>query len=126
MLLEFQNLVHFYLVGCINAIKANVELYKNDNLLSNGQAENGGVTNKKQYLSVIIPEEFKDYAYIQVRIVKSNKKNKESRALFDKKFSLFTYNGSSVTQGWQEILEREQNSIYCKEIYNQVRFIWLY
>lgn len=51
--------------------------------------------------------------------------------MFDSKFSLFTYNGGWLHQNnsnqsvdsssWQELLEREQNSIYCKEIYNQLQ-----
>lgn len=53
-------------VGCVNAIKVNLELFKNDLLPSS--PENGV---KHQYLSVIIPDELKDYAYIQVKIVKS-------------------------------------------------------
>ncbi len=68
-LLKYKSVIVFYfLVGCINAIKANMELVKNDCL---SPATSSQEQVKRQYLSVIIPEEFKDYAYIQVEIVKS-------------------------------------------------------
>ena len=119
--LKFNCDLSYRSVGCLNAIKANVELLKNDIVTPTQQGENGVSQNaaRRQYLNVIIPDEFKDYAYIQVRIVKSNKKQKNN-VLFDRKFSLFTYNGTNASQSWQEVLEREQNSIYCKEIYNQL------
>ncbi|CAF0980842.1 unnamed protein product [Brachionus calyciflorus] len=102
-------------VGCINAIKLNIELLKNDVPL-NPQETNPA---KALYLSAIIPEEFKDYAYIHVRIIKTTKKGKKD-PLFDSKFSLFTYNNSSNPLGCQELLEKEQNSLYCREIYENL------
>ncbi len=51
-----------------------------------------------------------------------------SSSVFDKNFSLFT----NASQGqanqnekltWQETLEQAQNTIFCKEIYNQVNFV---
>ena len=48
--------------------------------------------------------------------------------VFDKHFSLFA--NSSQGQGnekssWQETLEQAQNTIFCKEIYNQVNYSFL-
>jgi len=59
---------HPHKVGCVNSLKANVELFKNEIPISIKE------TNFKtqQYLSVIVPEELRDYAFIQVQIVKSN------------------------------------------------------
>lgn len=39
---------------------------------------------------------------------------------------MFTYADADLSQsgqqtGWQETLEQAQNTIFCKEIYNQVR-----
>lgn len=51
----------------MNAIRVNLELVKND-LPTNFHEMD---VNKHQYLSVIIPDELKDYTYIQVKIVKS-------------------------------------------------------
>ena len=51
----------------MNAIRVNLELVKND--LPTNLNENDVI--KHQYLSVIIPDELKDYTYIQVKIVKS-------------------------------------------------------
>jgi mediator of RNA polymerase II transcription subunit 17 len=112
-------------VGCVNSLKASVELFKNDIPINIKES----TYKTQQYLSVIVPEELKDYAFIQIRIVKSNQKKKcaNETALFDSKFSLFTGSPSSTTiasqssnQSWQEVLDREQNAIYCKEIYNQL------
>ena len=59
---------------------------------------------------------------------KGNKSKKPGEKVFNSKFSLFTGSpyssvntSASSNQSWQEILEREQNAIYCKEIYNQVK-----
>ena len=56
----------FYIlkVGCVNSMKATFELIKND-------APNQNINQKQQFLSVIVPEEFKDNFYIRVEIVKS-------------------------------------------------------
>ena len=55
----------------MNSIKANLELVKNEYFTNQETNNTNPNLNKKQYLSVIVPEEFKDYAYIQIRIVKS-------------------------------------------------------
>ncbi len=49
-------------------------------------------------------------------------KNTEPKSVFDSKFSLFTnFNQTNNTNpSWQEVLERAQNALYCKEIYHQV------
>ena len=59
---------------------------------------------------------------------KGNKSKKPGEKVFNSKFSLFTGSpyssantNTSSNQSWQELLEREQNAIYCKEIYNQVK-----
>lgn len=46
-------------------------------------------------------------------------------SVFDSKFSLFTgfSPSNSSNQTWQETLERAQNALFCKEIYNQVFII---
>ena len=54
--------------------------------------------------------------------IKDEKKN----PMFTKSFSMFTYTNSNLNPinsqaGWQETLEQAQNTIFCKEIYNQVR-----
>ena len=49
--------------------------------------------------------------------------NSEAKTVFDSRFSLFT-NFSATNNpnpSWQEVLERAQNALYCKEIYNQVK-----
>lgn len=51
--------------------------------------------------------------------------NSEAKTVFDSRFSLFT-NFSATNNpnpSWQEVLERAQNALYCKEIYNQVKKI---
>ena len=131
----------------MNAIKASVELLRND-----GNNENVNAVNSNN-LVVIAPEELQDYAYIQVEIVKckeisifvlkffinkwlslnlikaNQKAQKNSKnSIFSTKFSLFTTNffrDSNNSRGaepdnWHDILEKTQNAIYCKEIYNQV------
>ena len=55
-------------------------------------------------------------------------KNTEPKSVFDSKFSLFTnFNQTNNTNpSWQDVLERAQNALYCKEIYHQVYlFIFL-
>ena len=47
-------------------------------------------------------------------------KTPASSATFDAKFSLFNVNNKSKSSHWHEQLDRAQNAIYCKEIYNQV------
>lgn len=120
----------------LNPVRVSLELIKNEPPLNMSELE----TSKHQFLSVIIPDELKDYTYIQVKIVKSEEnsfsfllyhslklfndyldsKKAKSKTMFDRKFSLFTYSSSMNIPSWQEELEREQNSIYCKEIYNKV------
>ena len=50
-------------------------------------------------------------------------KGPDTKSLFDSKFSLFTNFSPSNNSNpsWQETLERAQNALYCKEIYNQVK-----
>jgi len=70
-----------------------------------------------------------DIRYISPLLKKGNKSKKPGEKVFNSKFSLFTgspYSSATNTnassnQSWQELLEREQNAIYCKEIYNQVK-----
>ena len=50
----------------MNAIRATAELYKKEQI-----ANIKDTLAKPQYLSVILPDELKDYAFIQVEIVKS-------------------------------------------------------
>ena len=57
----------FEIVGCVNSLKANVELFKNE-IPVNIRESN---YKTQQYLSVVVPEELKDYAFIQIQIVKS-------------------------------------------------------
>lgn len=56
----------------MNAIRVNLELIKNEppSLPPSGAAPEIDPS-KHQYLSVVIPDELKDYTYIQVKIVKS-------------------------------------------------------
>lgn len=55
-----------YVVGCVNSMKANFELIKNDFA---GVKTEG--TSKSQFLNVIVPEEFKENFFIKVEIVNS-------------------------------------------------------
>jgi hypothetical protein len=62
--------------------------------------------------------------------LKANQKapNFSKNSIFSTKFSLFTtnffrdsnYSTGAEQDNWQDILEKTQNAIYCKEIYNQV------
>lgn len=104
-------------VGCVNSMKAYFELIKTDQPYIS-KSENAS---KTQFLSVVIPEEFKENFFIKVEIVNSIK-NTKRKNLFEKHFSLFCDSTKldSKQQSWQETLEQAQNTIYCKEIYNQL------
>ncbi len=66
-------------------------------------------------------------------MVKANQKASRNprNSIFSTKFSLFTTsffrdsNNPTGTESdnWQDILEKTQNAIYCKEIYNQVFYL---
>lgn len=99
-------------------MKANFELIKTDFPVM--KIENN--TSKSQFLSVIVPEEFKENFFIKIEIVNSMKQSKNKASVFDKHFSLFSNssNGQNEQLSWQETLEQAQNTIFCKEIYNQL------
>lgn len=54
----------------ISALRVTLELIKND--LPQRHGSELVEASKHQYLSVVIPDELKDYTYIQVKIIKSN------------------------------------------------------
>lgn len=108
-------------VGCVNSVKANFELTKTDMPFLKAEPSS---TQKSQFLSVIVPDEFQDNFSIRVEIVNSIKDEKKN-PMFTKSFSMFTYTNSNLNPinsqaGWQETLEQAQNTIFCKEIYNQL------
>ncbi len=93
-------------VGCLNALRGNFEILKND-------------YNKQQQIDVSIPEEYEEEVYIRVKIVSNNVKHA------DLKYSIFQLKNQQYSMPsyfmWHQQLENAQNSIYAKELFNQVR-----
>ena len=78
--------------------------------------------NKQQQIDVSIPEEYEEEVYIRVQIVSaSNVKHS------DLKYSIYQLKTQQQYSTpnyftWHQQLENAQNSIYAKELFNQVRF----
>lgn len=92
-------------IGCLNALRGNFEILKND-------------YNKQQQIDVSIPEEYEEEVYIRVKIVSNNFKHA------DLKYSIFQLKNQQYSMPsyfmWHQQLENAQNSIYAKELFNQI------
>ena len=73
-----------FLVGCVNSLKANVELLRNNvatqtSLATLDQKEIAKQMQQQQHLTVIIPDELQDYAFIQFQIIQSKHASRNFR-----------------------------------------------
>lgn len=100
----------------MNALRGNFEILKND-------------YNKQLQIDVSIPEEYEEEAYIRVQMLSTNKagsNNEEAKQKqnFDFKYSIFQLKSQQTAMPsyflWHQQLENAQNSIYAKELFNQV------